>query len=88
MRAYFVRRVHKLSLPLSIELSAEYSALSGGLLEGWSRHKGDTLDRAKWQRCGGIAELRGGATPRIDGFEERVWRKEAVGGTTFGRGRR
>jgi len=36
----------------------------------------------------GIEELRGGATPRIEGFEEGVWRKEAVGGTTFGRGRR
>jgi len=51
MWAYFVRRVHKLSLPLSIELSAEYSALSGGLLGIWIRQKGD--------RQGEMTTLRG-----------------------------
>ena len=73
MWAYFVRRVHKLSLPLSIELSAEYSALSSGLLGIWIPQKGDGQGEMTTLRGGDKSrEVARRSAWRIDDFEERV----------------
>ena len=72
MWAYFVRRVHKLSLPLSIELSAEYSALSGGLFGSLESTKGDRqgeMETLRGSKTRGVARQ---SALRIDGFEEGV----------------